>query len=87
MPSLDSNALDNHLCDTLPTQRLAAHETLSLESGDEIAGCRKQQHDRCGDQARRIDDDAEPLDQAHGAVDTCAHVVGGESSDERVKSG
>ena len=87
LPSLDSNALNNHLCNTLSTQRLAAHETLSLESSDKIAGCCKQQHNCCRDQARGINDDAEPLDQAHGTVDSCTHVVGSETSDKLVKGG
>lgn len=86
-PNLGSKPLNNHLCNTLSTQRLATHEPLPLESSDKIAGCCKQQDNCCRNQARGINDDAKPLDQAHGTIDSCTHVVGSETSDESVKSG
>ncbi len=82
---LGSQPLDDHLCNALPTQGLAPHKSLPLESSDKITGCCQQQYNRCRNQARGIDDDAKPLDQAHGTVNGCTHVVGSETSDEVVK--
>ena len=87
LSDLGSKPLDNHLCNTLSTQRLAPHESLALEPSNKIADCRKHQHNRRGDQARGMSDNAKPLDQTHGTVDSCTHVVGGEASDEVVKGG
>lgn len=87
LPDLNSKSLDNHLCNTLSTQRLTPHESLPLKSSNKIAGRRKQQHNCCRDQARWMNDDAKPLDQAHGTVDSCTHVVGSKTSDEVVKGG
>ena len=58
---------------------------MPLESSDKIAECCEQQHNCCRDQTRGINDNAEPLDQAHGTIDTCSHVVGSEASDEIIK--
>lgn len=77
--------LDDHLSHSLPTQRLAAHEALSLDSGDGIERSSDREEDRRGNQARRGVDETEPLDDGHGQVDAGAHVVGGEAAHEGVE--
>jgi hypothetical protein len=79
--------LDNHLCDTLATEGLAAHKLLLFQSGQCIACSRKHQDHGRGDQAARVHDDAQPLDQGHDAVNGGAHIVGREAADEGIEFG
>ncbi len=82
-----SSTLDNHLRNTLSAQRLTAYKFLLFQSCERVARPRKSQHDRRGNQAARADDDAEPLYQGHGAVDSSAHVIRREAADENVELG
>lgn len=83
VPSL----LDNHLRNSMPTQCLAPYKTLSLNPSQQIEECRKQQEHRRSHQARRAEDEAEPLDHAQNAVERRAHVVCLKAADEGVELG
>lgn len=79
--------LNNHLRNSLPTQRLTALKLLSLDTRQDIKQRCEQQHDRGGNQAGRLGDNREPLDDGHDAVDCGAHVVRFEAADEGVEFG
>ena len=71
----------------MSTKRLTAHELLLFQSCKGIANSCKSEHDSRSDQAAAGDDDAQPLDQGHDAVDSGSHVVCREASDERIELG
>jgi hypothetical protein len=79
--------LNNHLRNTLPTQRLAPHETLSLHSSKSVESSCDQQKDSGNDQARSVADDAQPLHKTHDSIYGCAHVVCGKTADEGIECG
>jgi hypothetical protein len=81
------NPSNNHLRHPLPTQRLTAHKLLLLQPRERVEHRRNQQHHRRHNQTAAAAEYAEPLDQAHAAVDGGPHVVGGEAADEGVKGG
>ena len=78
---------NNHLCNALPTQRLAPHEALPFQSSNEVADRGKQQDHGCSNQACWKSDDAEELDEGHGAVYARSHVVCRKPPDESIEVG
>ena len=86
LPVIPSSKLDNHLCDTLSSQRLTADKALSLQSRNKVAYTCRQKENCCSEERRgSVRDQCKPLDQAHNTVHAGAHVVGREASDEHVK--
>jgi hypothetical protein len=77
--------LNNHLRNALSAQRLTRRKLLLLQPRERIKGRGNQQHDRSRDQARRVADDGEELDDAHDEVDGGAHVICLETADEGVE--
>lgn len=69
----------------MSTQRLTTHEPLPLHSRQRITQRSQRQHDRRGNQARRIQDQRQPLHYRHDGVDGGAHVVCFEAADELVE--
>merc|ERR1712230_204240 len=67
--------LDNHLSNTLPTKRLATHESLTLDTSQRVEGCSHREHDSRSNQTASLLDYAKPLHEAHGEVDAGAHEV------------
>jgi hypothetical protein len=82
---LSSSISNNHLRNTLPTQRLTRRKLLLLEPRERIESRSNKQHNRSRDQARRVADQREELDDAHGEVDGGAHVICLEAADEGVE--
>lgn len=78
-------ALYDHLRDTLSAESLAADESLPLNSCKRIESGRNGKDDSSGNETGRMDDDAEPLHDGHGEVDSSADVVGRDAADERIK--
>ena len=76
---------NDHLRNALPAQRLTRRKLLLLQPRERIKRRGDQQYDRGRDQARRVPDDGEELDDAHDEVDGGAHVVCLEASDEGVE--
>jgi hypothetical protein len=76
---------NDHLRNALPAQRLTRRKLLLLQPRERIESRSDQQHDRSRDQARRVADDGEELDDAHDEVDGGAHVVCLEAADEGVE--
>lgn len=83
--SISRRTSNNHLRNTLPAQCFAAHKPLSLESSDSVAQRRQHQYDGGGDQACRVNNQAEPLNKAHNTIDASAHVICRKSPDELVE--
>ena len=77
--------LNNHLSNTLPTQRLAAHEVLSFQSGNRIEDSSEEQQHSGGNQASGVWDNAQPLHDAGGDVERGPSPEGLKPSDERVE--
>jgi len=77
----------NHLRDARAAERLAAHERLALDAGEEVAQGRKRQEDGRRDQAGRPAEVAQPLRRRHGGVGCRAHVVGLNPADGGVERG
>lgn len=78
--------LDNHLCQSLPTQCLRADEPLALDAREAVAERCQQEQQRRRDQTVGVpDDEREPEHDGHGEVDSRTHVVGLESSDELIE--
>ena len=78
--------LHNHLRNALSTKSLTRSKLLLLQPRQRVKRCREQQHDGSGDQACRVADERQPLDQTHDAVDARAHVVRLEAADEAVEA-
>jgi hypothetical protein len=80
---------NNHLCNALPTKSFASYELLVFQPRQCVKGGRDQQHHRSGDQtaASAVNDQTEPLHQAHDTIYASSHVVGGEATDEGVETG
>lgn len=78
-------ALNNHLCDALSAQGLAADKGLTLDTGQEVADGRQEQEHSGRDQARLRADTADELDDGHDAIGGGAHVVGGDLANEVVE--
>jgi hypothetical protein len=76
---------NDHLRNALPAQRLTRRKLLLLQPRERIKGRGNQKHDRSRDQARRVADDGEELDDAHDEIDGGAHVVCLEAADEGVE--
>jgi hypothetical protein len=78
--------LYDHLSNTMPSESLATHESLSLNTCQCIERCRDCQENRCSNQTRRRrDDDTEPLHNSHDQVDQRSHVIRGEPLHEGIK--
>lgn len=78
-------SLDNHLCNSLPTKRLASHKTLPFHSRQSIEHSSEGQHYRCSNQTRRVLNYAKPLDEAHDKVNAGTHVVRSEAAHEGIE--
>lgn len=78
---------NNHLCNALSTQRLAPHETLALQTSNEIAYRCEEKDDGRSNQAGGIESQTEPLCKTHGTIYARPHVVGREASDKIVEGG
>ena len=76
---------DNHLSNSLTTQRLTTHEVLVLQGGQRIKYGRDQEEDGRNDQRTPPIDQTEPLQHAHDDVDDGPHRGRGESTDKRVE--
>jgi len=77
---------NNHLGNTLASQRLAAHKLVFPQRRDGVKRCRDEQHNGGGDQARRLlRGQRQPLHRAHAQVDGRARVVCREPADEAVE--
>jgi len=66
---------------------LAPGEVLALKCSNEVEDGGDHKNDGCRDQTCCMENDAEPLDSAHNAIDSCAHIIRGESSDKLIKGG
>jgi len=73
---ISSMRLNDHLSNTSSTQCFAPHKFLSLDTSQPVEESRNGQDHCCGDQAGSVFDKAEPLDQCHNQVDSCAPVIG-----------
>ena len=69
----------------MSAESLTGSELLLLESRQSIERGRDQQHDGGRDQACRVADQGEPLDQAHDSIDSSAHVICFEAANEAVE--
>jgi hypothetical protein len=78
---------DDHLRNTLSTQRLAALECLTLQASQGVENRSNHKDHGSSDQAGRLGPDADPLYGAHNKVYGGAHIVGAEFADERVELG
>lgn len=77
--------LDDHLCNSLPTEGLASHEALALDTRYSVERRGDSQQARGRDQARCFVDETEPLDNGHDEVDEGACVVGSEPPHKCIK--
>ena len=82
---LSSSISNNHLRNTLPTQRLTRRKLLLLQPRERLESRSNKQHNRSRNKTRRVADQREELDDAHGEVDGGAHVVCLEAADESVE--
>lgn len=78
-------ASHNHLRNPLPTKRLAIHESLSPHSSKQVERRRDQQNNSRRDQRCDSCNDRQPLDQAHDTINSGAHIVRFEASDEVIE--
>ena len=85
--SLTEVRLDDHLRNSLSTQRLAAYKSLALDTSKRIEYGGDQQENGRSDQTGGHCGKAGPLDGAHAKVDESAHIVGLEFANESVKLG
>jgi hypothetical protein len=77
--------LHNHLRNALSTESLTRSELLLLQTRQRVERRGDQQHHSSRNQARRITNQGEPLDDAHDTVDSGAHVIRLEAADEAVE--
>jgi len=77
--------LNNHLGNTLSTQRLAAHEVLSFHGGNRIKDPSEEQQHSSGNQASGVWDNAQPLHDASSDVERGPSPEGLKPSDEGVE--
>lgn len=79
--------LDDHLGYTLSTQSLAALERLALETSKRVEDSGERQEDSTNDQACWLRPDADPLYSTQYGVETSAHVVCLDLTDEGIELG
>lgn len=85
-PLLPLPLSDNHLGDTLSSERLTANEALPLESRDQIAHTSQEEENRRSEETcRLVGNQCKPLNQAHDTIHAGAHVVGCEAADEHIE--
>lgn len=80
-------ASNDHLSHTLSSKRLASHELLLPQACQCVEDGGDKQDDSGGDKATGVGENAQPLNQAHYAIDSGSHVVSRETTDEGIEFG